>query len=74
MGWTGWPGAARVAAAALAIAAPLGAQSLNVAALSDEAAGRDLAAAVEIDTLVMMPMRDGVSLASYLFRPKEVKG
>ena len=68
----GWTGAARAAmlASALATATPLGAQAGDVASLSDEAVARDLAAAADIDAMVMVPMRDGVSLASYLFRPK----
>ena len=60
-------------AAVLSTATPLGAQMGDVASLSDEVGARELAAAA-VDALVMVPMRDGVSLASYVFRPKRAAG
>ena len=62
--------AATVALAALAAAAP----AQEYAKLSDAAATRALAEKAEVEMIAMVPMRDGVGLATNIYRPKGAKG
>ena len=61
-----------IIAYALVVGMPLVAQ--DVADYSDEAVKRKLAKEALIETVVMIPMRDGVSLAANVYRPKATQG
>ena len=55
-------------AIALALAVPAGAQ--DVSKYSEDAVRSELADKAVAETIVMIPMRDGVSLAANIYRPK----
>lgn len=57
---------------ALTIAVPAGAQ--DVSKYSEEAVRQDLTDKAVVETIVMVPMRDGVSLAANIYRPKGATG
>ena len=59
-------------AIALTLAVPAAAQ--EVARYSDDAARQALAEAATVESTVMMPMRDGVRLATDVYRPKDARG
>ena len=59
-------------AAALLMSVPAAAQDLSD--LTDEAVKQDLAEHGVVESLVMVPMRDGASLATSIYRPKGAKG
>ena len=61
----------------LLAAAPTAAQpttAQDVSLYSDEAAKQELATAAAVETIVMMPMRDGKRLATNIYRPKGATG
>ena len=61
---------AALAAASLASAAP----AQDYSRWSDDAARAELARRDEVQTIVMVPMRDGVRLATNIYRPKDATG
>ena len=65
---------AALAAASVATAPIAGAAAQDYARWSDDAARAELAKRDEVQTIVMMPMRDGVRLATNIYRPKNAEG
>ncbi|WP_114952053.1 CocE/NonD family hydrolase [Sphingosinicella terrae] len=64
---------AALAALMMTLSTPA-ATAQSVAALSDEAVARALAQQADVRMIEMVPMRDGVRLATNLYRPKNVQG
>ena len=64
---------AAVVAAVLA-SAPMAASAENYNRYSDAAAQSELSRIAEVEMAVMVPMRDGVGLATNIYRPKGAKG
>ncbi|MBU2348952.1 MAG: acylase, partial [Alphaproteobacteria bacterium] len=64
---------AAVVAAALS-AAPIAASAQNYNRYSDAAAQSELSRIADVEMAVMVPMRDGVGLATNIYRPKGAKG
>ena len=60
--------------ASLAIATPSGVAAQDYAKWSDDAIASELARRVDAQMIVMVPMRDGVRLATNVYRPKGVTG
>ena len=61
---------ATVAAIAVATAAP----AQDYARYSDDAIGRELAQKTDVEMIAAVPMRDGVTLATNIYRPKSARG
>lgn len=65
----------RAAAAAVAMAAvTVPALAQDYAQFSDAAIERELATKADAEMLALVPMRDGVGLATNIYRPKDAKG
>lgn len=64
----------RLALIAVIVAAGLPVRAQDYDGYSDTAIERELAKAAEVEALAMIPMRDGVRLATNIYRPREAKG
>ena len=58
----------------LALMAAVPAAAQDVSKYSDEAAAQELAAKAVVESVVMVPMRDGKALATNIYRPRNAKG
>ncbi len=64
----------RMLAATAALAIATGAPAQDYARYSDDAIAREMAAKVDAEMIALVPMRDGVGLATNIYRPKDAKG
>jgi len=64
----------QMAAAVVTVAVASAAPAQDYARWSDAAVGKELGAKADSEMIVMVPMRDGVGLATNIYRPKGAKG
>ncbi|RZM08000.1 MAG: acylase, partial [Sphingomonas sp.] len=64
----------RMLAATAALAMATGAPAQDYARYSDDAIAREMAAKVDAEMIALVPMRDGVGLATNIYRPKGARG
>jgi len=65
---------ARLLAAAAALSLATAAPAQDYSRYSDAAIDRELGQVASVEMIAMVPMRDGVNLATNIYRPKDAKG